>query len=79
MRVRDGSFLSRIGSVTVRVIRAEITVTTGAGPRRESYQLVTTVCDPACPALELVGLYHERWETSRTYTIQINTLAPDGP
>lgn len=58
----DGSFLSRIGPVEVRVITAQVTITTSAGCRTETYRLVTTVCDPAVPAVEIVGLYHERWE-----------------
>jgi hypothetical protein len=63
----DGSYLSRIGSVMVRVIRAEITITTSAGRRTEVYQLVTTVTDTRCPPAELVRLYHQRWEIEITY------------
>jgi hypothetical protein len=66
-RYRDGSWLSRMGSVEVRVIRCEITIATPAGRRVEVYQLVTTICDPACPAAEIVRLYHDRWEIETTY------------
>ena len=58
----DGSFLSRIGRVEVRVITAQVTITTSAARRTETYRLITTVLDPAVPAVEIVGLYHERWE-----------------
>lgn len=66
-RLEDGSWLSRIGPVEVRVIRAEITISTSAGRRTGTYQLVTTICDPSCPAAELIRLYHDRWEIETTY------------
>jgi hypothetical protein len=66
-RCTDGSWLSRIGSVEVRVIRAQITVTTADGARSEAYQLITTVLDADCPATEIVGLYHQRWEIETVY------------
>jgi hypothetical protein len=58
----DGSFLSRIGRVEVRVITAQITITTSDTRRTETYRLLTSVLDPDVPALEIVALYHERWE-----------------
>jgi len=58
----DGSFLSRIGRVEVRVITAAVTITTSEGCRSETYRLVTSVLDPTVPATEIVALYHERWE-----------------
>lgn len=61
-RLPDGSYVSRIGAVEVRVIRAEITITTSAGQRSEVYQLVTTVLDTGHTAAEIVALYHQRWE-----------------
>jgi hypothetical protein len=63
----DGSWLSQIGSVQVRVIRAQITITTPEGRRSEEYQLVTTVTDPDCRADEIVRLYHRRWEIETAY------------
>jgi Insertion element 4 transposase N-terminal/Transposase DDE domain len=66
-RFADGSWLSRIGPLEVRVIRCEITIATSAGRRTGVYQLVTTVTDPSCPAAELVRLYHERWEIETAY------------
>ena len=66
-RLGDGSYLSRIGRLEVRVITATITVTTERGHRSEVYRLVTTVCDPACPPSEIVALYHERWEIETAF------------
>lgn len=66
-RRRDGSYLSRIGPVEVWVITAQITITTSTGRRSEVYRLVTTVTDPDCPPLEIVRLYHERWEIETSF------------
>jgi hypothetical protein len=66
-RCGDGSWISRIGPVQVRVIRCALTLATPAGRRSEIYQLVTTVIDPGCPAGELVRLYHQRWEIETAY------------
>ena len=43
----DGSWLSRFGGISVRVIDAEITVTTSAGRSRDGCRLITTLTDPA--------------------------------
>lgn len=66
-RCTDGSWISRIGDLDVRVIRCAITIATPAGRRSEIYQLVTTLTDPDCPAGELVDLYHQRWEVETAY------------
>jgi hypothetical protein len=66
-RLADGSYVSRIGPVEVRVIRAEITIATSAGQRREVYQLVTTILDTDHTANEIVALYHERWEIETAF------------
>jgi hypothetical protein len=66
-RLGDGTYVSRIGGVEFRVVTAAITVSTDAGRRREVYRLVTTILDPACPATEIVALYHERWEIETAY------------
>jgi hypothetical protein len=61
-RYRDGSFLSQIGAVQVRVIECEITIATSAGRRTGVYRLATTLLeDRQHPAAELVTLYHQRW------------------
>ncbi|THJ64451.1 IS4 family transposase [Arthrobacter echini] len=66
-RLSDGSWISQIGSVPVRVIRSAITITTSDGHRTETYQLVTTVTDPDITATELVRLYHQRWEIETAF------------
>ena len=66
-RCRDGSWISRIGGIEVRVIRCVICAATPAGRRGEVYQLVTTVTDPDCSATEIARLYHQRWEVETAY------------
>jgi hypothetical protein len=67
-RLPDGSWLSRFGGVPVRVIDAEIAITTSAGRTASRYRLVTTLADHArYPAGELVTLYRERWEIETAY------------
>jgi len=67
-RYRDGSWLSVIGTVRVRVIDAQITVKTSDGTRTSGYRLITTLLDPRThPAGELIKLYHRRWEVETAY------------
>ena len=67
-RLPDGSYLSRFGGVPVRVIDAQITVTTSASRRLEGCRLITTLLDEArYPAADLAVLYHERWEIETSY------------
>lgn len=66
-RLRDGSYVSRIGLVEVRVISCEITIATTAGRRSGIYRLVTTILDPDCTAAEIVTLYHQRWEIETAF------------
>ena len=75
-RLDDGSFLSRIGALTVRIITADITVTCADGTRyTASYRLVTTLVDPRrYPAAGLIALYHERWEHEIAYLALRHTL-----
>ncbi|WP_180685615.1 IS4 family transposase [Streptomyces gossypiisoli] len=74
-RFPDGSYLSRLGAVAVRVIDCEITVSTSQGRRTGAYRLVTTLTDPhAHPAAELIKLYHERWEVETSYLEIKSTL-----
>jgi hypothetical protein len=62
--LHDGSYLSVIAGVPVRVIDAEVTVTCADGStHRGDYRLVTTLLDARRhPGGDLVTLYHERWE-----------------
>ena len=75
-RLEDGTFLSRIGALTVRVIEAEITVTCADGTRWcGRYRLATTLLNPRrYPAAALIRLYHERWEHEVAYLALRHTL-----
>jgi hypothetical protein len=67
-RLPDGSWLSVMGGVTVRVIAAEITIATSAGRATGVYRLATTLTDPrSWPSAVLVALYHQRWEIETAY------------
>jgi len=67
-RLGDGSWLSLLGGVTVRVIDAEVTIATSAGRATGVYRLATTLTDPhTWPAATLVALYHQRWEIETAY------------
>jgi Transposase DDE domain len=67
-RLPDGSWLSLLGGVQVRVVDAEITIATSAGRATASYRLATTLTDPhAWPAATLVALDHQRWEIETAY------------
>jgi hypothetical protein len=64
----DGSFLSQLGTLQVRIIECEITIATTAGRHTGVYRLATTLLDSRRhPAFELVKLYHERWEVESAY------------
>jgi transposase IS4-like protein/DDE family transposase len=62
-RLPDGSALSLIGGVKVRIIAASVTITCHDGTSYgDSYRLATTLLDHrAYPAGALIALYHERW------------------
>jgi len=72
----DGSVLSLIGGVQVRIITASVTVTCHDGTRYGgSYRLATTLLDHRTyPATALIALYHERWEHEITYLALRHTL-----
>lgn len=72
----DGSFLSRVGGVPVRVIDARVTVAFDDGGHRQGrYRLITTLLDhQRYPATELVALYHQRWEVETSYLELKSTL-----
>jgi hypothetical protein len=75
-RLDDGTFLSRIGSLTVRVIEAEVIVACADGTRYcGRYRLATTLADHRrYPAAALIRLYHERWEHEVAYLALRHTL-----
>jgi hypothetical protein len=68
VRYPDGSYLSMLGGLRVRVVECEITISTTAGRHTGVYRLATTLLDPhRYLAGELVALYHERWEIETAY------------
>jgi Insertion element 4 transposase N-terminal/Transposase DDE domain len=67
-RHRDGSFSSAIGNLPIRVIDAQISITTATGTHTGRYRLLTTLLNPDThPAGDLVTLYHQRWEIETAY------------
>jgi hypothetical protein len=62
-QLSDGSFLSVLAGVKVRIIDADVTVSLACGRSLHGrYRLVTTLTDHrADPADRLIRLYHERW------------------
>lgn len=67
-RYRDGSYLSVLGQLRVRIIECEITISTPAGRQTGLYRLATTLLDHHhYPAAELITLYHQRWEIETAY------------
>ncbi|MFF5249991.1 transposase [Streptosporangium sp. NPDC000095] len=75
-RLCDGSFLSRIGEMVVRIIDADITVICADGTKVAGrYRLATTLLDPRRDsAAALIRLYHERWEIESAYLALRHTL-----
>ena len=72
----DGSYLSKLDELTVRIIEADLTITGADGSRvGERYRLITTLTDHRhYPAFELVKLYHERWEIEIAYLALRHTI-----
>ena len=67
-RHRDGSWLSTIGTLRVRVVDAQITIKTSNGTHTSGYRLITTLLDAyRYPASELIKIYHQRWEIETAY------------
>ena len=72
----DGSYLSRIGGLDVRIIEADVMVTGADGSRcGDRFRLITTLLDHRrFPADALARLYHERWEIESAYLALRHTL-----
>jgi hypothetical protein len=72
----DGSFLSVLAGLKVRIIDAEVIATLADGRHVQGrYRLVTTLTDHrADPAERLIRLYHERWEIESAYLALRHTL-----
>ena len=72
----DGSYLSRLDGLAVRIIEARGDMTGADGSRvGDRYRLITTLLDHRrYPAAALVRLYHERWEIESAYLALRHTL-----
>jgi hypothetical protein len=72
----DGSYLSCLGGLAVRIIEASVMVTGAGGSEvRGSYRLITTLLDHRrFPAAAVVRLYHERREIESAYFALRHTL-----
>jgi Insertion element 4 transposase N-terminal/Transposase DDE domain len=67
-RCPDGSWLSPLGGLTVRVVDAEVVVSMGGKRHTGRYRLITTLTDHrSFPAADLIALYHQRWEIETAY------------
>ena len=74
--LQDGSYLSRLDGLDVRIVEATVTMAGADGTHiADSYRLITTLADHrAYPAEALVRLYHERWEIESAYLALRHTL-----
>ncbi|GAA1171579.1 IS4 family transposase [Streptomyces hebeiensis] len=72
----DGSILTRLGRLDVRVVQAQVTTRLADGTRVTGhYALATSLLDHrAHPTTELIELYHERWEIESSYLALRHTL-----
>jgi Insertion element 4 transposase N-terminal/Transposase DDE domain len=72
----DGSYLSVLAGLPVRIIEAQITVRGADGSTlSEPYRLITTLHDPRrFPATTLTSLYHERWEIETAFLALRHTM-----
>lgn len=75
-RLDNGDYLTRLGTLTLRIITANITVTCADGTHYHAqYQLGTTLLDHRrYRASVLIALYHQRWEHELTYLALRHTL-----
>jgi hypothetical protein len=75
-RYPDGSYLSALGALRVRILECEITITTTTGRHTGLYRLATTLLDHhRYPAGDLVRLYHERWGATRCRTCRLSCMS----
>ena len=76
-RLPDGTWHSRVGDVTVRIIEAVIAVTCADGTSfTATYRLATSLLDHRrYPAAALIALYHERWEHESAYYALRHTIS----
>ena len=72
----DGSYLSVLGGLTVRIIEADLVMTGADGSEvADRYRLITTLTDHhRHPAADLTQLYHERWEIETAFLALRHTI-----
>jgi hypothetical protein len=72
----DGSYLTRIAGLRLRVVEADIAITGADGSIvTGTYRLFTTLLDHrADPAPALIKLFHERWEIESAYFALRHTM-----
>jgi hypothetical protein len=72
----DGSYLSVLNGLAVRIVEARLTVRGADGSQvGDSYRLITTLLDHhRYPAPAVVRLYHERWEIETAYLALRHTM-----
>ncbi|TWF82331.1 DDE family transposase [Pseudonocardia hierapolitana] len=72
----DGSYLSDLDGLAVRIIEADLTMRGADGTRiGDRYRLITTLLDHRrYPADALIQLYHERWEIESAYLALRHTM-----
>jgi hypothetical protein len=72
----DGSYLSELDGLTVRIIEADLTMRGADGTRvGDRYRLITTLLDHhRYPADAVIRLYHERWEIESAYLALRHTM-----
>jgi Insertion element 4 transposase N-terminal/Transposase DDE domain len=72
----DGSYLSRLARLPVRIVEAQLTAHGADGSRvSDTYRLITTLLDHhRYPAEALIRLYHERWEIESAYLALRHTM-----
>ncbi|MFF4283674.1 IS4 family transposase [Streptomyces sp. TM32] len=72
----DGSYLTQVHRLRLRVIEAKVTMTGADGSAvSDHYRLLTTLLDHRTdPAGALISLYHERWEIESAYFALRHTL-----
>jgi transposase IS4-like protein/DDE family transposase len=72
----DGSYLSDLDGLAVRIIEADLTMRGADGTAvGDRYRLITTLLDHRrYPADALIRLYHERWEIESAYLALRHTM-----
>lgn len=75
-QLSDGSYLSVLGGMKVRIIETDLVMTGADGSTvADRYRLITTLTDRhRHPAGDLTALYHERWEIETAFLALRHTI-----